>query len=350
MEHHRARGRRLRAVRHFPQRGRTTPSTTSSISISTGSSPPPTPTSPATSRWTDASPIRASSASSPAGTGRSTPIRPRPSTLSQRSRSLWDQVIAPASLTTVRSGKMWGYAAGPEGPAPARAAPAHCAPRDASRTASRRAGRSCSRVAGDLSDAEADIASFNTTLIWSFAALGLGLILGDDHPGALRAGAASACLGSARRASAKAAHAGSKANSRPRSRRSRRAEQPDRALGRSRGPRAHARVESRAFPEDAAHRALPTRPRSRRVRSPRWCQRQVAHHAPAGRPLSGAGAGGRRARRARQPHRGARGRRRPRARAHAHAHRKAASPSTSTWRRRSPFAASARTWRRWPAT
>jgi signal transduction histidine kinase len=96
--------------------------------------------------------------------------------LSQRSRSLWDQMLVPRGLSANSAGLMWGNGTGPE--------------QQHIRVLRRRIvlpatlpnGTRENRgffftVAGDLSESEADIASFNETLAWSLTALGFGLIL-----------------------------------------------------------------------------------------------------------------------------------------------------------------------------
>jgi signal transduction histidine kinase len=92
----------------------------------------------------------------------------------QTSRSLWDQRIMPEHMASAGSSS-WGNARGPE--------------EQNLRVLSRRIvlpvtqadGKKTSRrftfmVAGDLSSTEDQIARFNRTLIWSLAALGLGLV------------------------------------------------------------------------------------------------------------------------------------------------------------------------------
>lgn len=92
----------------------------------------------------------------------------------QTSRSLWDHVIVPQDLRRVGNSN-WGYASGPDNQ--------HL------RVLTRRIvfpaqsdeGNKTARtfrfvVAGDLAETEANIATFNRTLFWALAALGLGLI------------------------------------------------------------------------------------------------------------------------------------------------------------------------------
>jgi signal transduction histidine kinase len=88
-----------------------------------------------------------------------------------RSPSLFDYVLRPAGLTTIGNAQ-WGYTAGPDN--------------QRLRVLMRRivfpgpAGESPRvfdfLVAGDVSETEAAIATFNRTLFWSLAALGFGLI------------------------------------------------------------------------------------------------------------------------------------------------------------------------------
>jgi signal transduction histidine kinase len=89
------------------------------------------------------------------------------------SRSLWDQTLAPRDLES-EGNALWGYATGPE--------------RQQLRVMQRRIelpsvsddGTQSTQafefiVAGDLAETEADVARFNQTLFWAFAAFGLGL-------------------------------------------------------------------------------------------------------------------------------------------------------------------------------
>ena len=91
----------------------------------------------------------------------------------QRSRSLFDHVLTP-TLVPAANNRPWGYAAGPDN--------------QVLRVLSRRivfpnpqddgsAGLGFEfLVAGDVGELEANVADFNRTLFWSFAALGVGLI------------------------------------------------------------------------------------------------------------------------------------------------------------------------------
>ncbi|MEY4880424.1 MAG: hypothetical protein RJB62_1893 [Pseudomonadota bacterium] len=95
-----------------------------------------------------------------------------PAALPQRSRSLWDFTLQPDALT-VQNNMSWGYALGPDN--------------QRVRVLSRRISfpdpgdMDETRdfhfvVAGDINEIEANVATFNRTLFWSFAGLGLGLI------------------------------------------------------------------------------------------------------------------------------------------------------------------------------
>ncbi len=96
----------------------------------------------------------------------------RPGALLQRSRSLWDFTLVPQDLTTANN-MSWGFAEGPDNqrvrvlswqisfPAPDQ----ESSPRIFQFI-----------VAGDLGEIEANVATFNRSLIWSFVALGMGLI------------------------------------------------------------------------------------------------------------------------------------------------------------------------------
>jgi signal transduction histidine kinase len=92
----------------------------------------------------------------------------------QTSRSLWDTTLVPQNVTSAE-GKLWGYAEGPDGQ--------HL------RVLERRIRLPGTfvgsepqpktfrfMVAGDLAEIEDDVTRFDTTLLWSFGALGLGLI------------------------------------------------------------------------------------------------------------------------------------------------------------------------------
>ncbi len=99
---------------------------------------------------------------------------PRAPSMPQTSRSLWDKAIVAHNMTSVQ-GMLWGYAEGPDG--------------QRLRVLERRIqlpGITLNgelqpkifrfMVAGDLAEIEDDVTRFDTTLAWSFGALGLGLI------------------------------------------------------------------------------------------------------------------------------------------------------------------------------
>ena len=98
------------------------------------------------------------------------PVVPQP----QTSRSLWDTTLVPHDVTSAE-GKLWGYADGPDGQhlrvlerrirLPGTFVGSEPQPRTFR-----------FMVAGDLAEIEDDVTRFDTTLLWSFGALGLGLI------------------------------------------------------------------------------------------------------------------------------------------------------------------------------
>jgi signal transduction histidine kinase len=92
----------------------------------------------------------------------------------QTSRSLWDTTLVPHDVTSAE-GKLWGYANGPDGQhlrvlelrirLPGTFVDSEPQPKTFR-----------FMVAGDLAEIEDDVTRFDTTLLWSFGALGLGLI------------------------------------------------------------------------------------------------------------------------------------------------------------------------------
>jgi len=91
-----------------------------------------------------------------------------------RSRSLWDFTLEPAGLVTLENAS-WGYAAGPDNQA------LRVLLRRIAFPAVTGEGEPETRIfrfilAGDTGDIEANVASFNLTLVWSLAGLGLGLL------------------------------------------------------------------------------------------------------------------------------------------------------------------------------
>ena len=96
----------------------------------------------------------------------------RPGALLQRSRSLWDFTLVPQDLSEANN-MSWGFAAGPDNQR------VRVLSRQISFPAPNQEG--VSRifqfvVAGDIGEIEANVATFNRALVWSFAALGMGLI------------------------------------------------------------------------------------------------------------------------------------------------------------------------------
>jgi len=96
-----------------------------------------------------------------------------PNALPQRSRSLWDFTLAPEGLTT-ENNMSWGYADGPDSQRVRVLSWRISFPDPDNMDATRDFHF---LVAGDIGELEANVASFNRTLFWSFAGLGLGLIM-----------------------------------------------------------------------------------------------------------------------------------------------------------------------------
>jgi signal transduction histidine kinase len=92
------------------------------------------------------------------------------------SRSLWDQSITPQNVTRGVNNTTWGYARGPQ------QQQLRVLMRRIALPAVTEDGTEETRpfnflVAADLAETESDIARFNETLFWAFAAFSLGLIL-----------------------------------------------------------------------------------------------------------------------------------------------------------------------------
>ncbi len=220
-----------------------------------------------------ASPIRVSSASIPAGIGRS-----RRSDRRDPPRGCADLALAVRPARSSRrlqqqSGNLTtGHGEGPDGQHLRFVSQRVEFPDFGDARAQRRTHASYFLVAGNVTEVENEIARFNGTLIWSFALLGLGLIVGD-----LPAGAHRPCCRCKRVQRGAGPHS-RRQGAPPRrtiSRRDRaarrRTEQPDRAQRRSGGPRAHPCVEPRAFPEDAVDGAGERSRGRSRGRSPTPC-------------------------------------------------------------------------------
>ncbi|MBI3677118.1 MAG: sensor histidine kinase [Proteobacteria bacterium] len=92
----------------------------------------------------------------------------------QISRSLWDRTVKMTDSLT-RKNLVWGYAIGPDNQS-LRVVSQHIEFPILSTPNSGERRAYTFLVAGDMSQVEADVASFNGTLIWSFLILGLGLI------------------------------------------------------------------------------------------------------------------------------------------------------------------------------
>jgi len=92
----------------------------------------------------------------------------------QTSRSLWDKTLAPKN-TTSQQGMLLGYAAGPDGQH-LRVLERRIRMPATTASGERKSQTFRFMVAGDLAEIEDDVTRFDTTLAWSFGALGLGLI------------------------------------------------------------------------------------------------------------------------------------------------------------------------------
>jgi signal transduction histidine kinase len=97
-----------------------------------------------------------------------------PDSQPQTSRSLWDQTLAPDGLAAGANNSLWGYATGPDGQRLRAVERLIAMPRTAEGREDTQTFRFI--VAGDLTETEADVARFNRTLFWSFAAFSLGLL------------------------------------------------------------------------------------------------------------------------------------------------------------------------------
>lgn len=96
----------------------------------------------------------------------------RPGALPQRSRSLWDFTLVPQDLSE-ENNMSWGFAAGPDNQR------VRVLSRQISFPALNQEDASPIFqfvVAGDIGEIEANVATFNRALVWSLAALGMGLI------------------------------------------------------------------------------------------------------------------------------------------------------------------------------
>ena len=96
----------------------------------------------------------------------------RPGALPQRSRSLWDFTLVSQDLSE-ENNMSWGFAAGPDNQR------VRVLSRQISFPAPNQGGESPTFdfvVAGDIGEIEANVATFNRALVWSLAALGMGLI------------------------------------------------------------------------------------------------------------------------------------------------------------------------------
>jgi signal transduction histidine kinase len=92
----------------------------------------------------------------------------------ETSRSLWDQTVIPESLTPGGNNAMWGYAVGPDRQRLRVLVRRIALPRTAQGIEIPETFRFT--IAGDVTEMESDVAGFNRTLFWWFAAFSLGLI------------------------------------------------------------------------------------------------------------------------------------------------------------------------------
>jgi len=91
----------------------------------------------------------------------------------QTSRSLWDQTLVPENLAPGANNAVWGYATGPDRQNLRALIRRIALPRTAEGI--ERPGTFRFTIAGDQSEMEADVARFNRTLFWWFAAFSVGL-------------------------------------------------------------------------------------------------------------------------------------------------------------------------------
>jgi signal transduction histidine kinase len=92
----------------------------------------------------------------------------------ETSRSLWDQTVIPDSLTPGGNNVLWGYATGPDRQRLRVLVRRIALPRTAQGIEIPETFRFT--IAGDVTEMESDVAGFNRTLFWWFAAFALGLI------------------------------------------------------------------------------------------------------------------------------------------------------------------------------
>ena len=92
----------------------------------------------------------------------------------ETSRSLWDQTIVPQELTARGNNMLWGYADGPDRQRLRVLIRRIALPRTAAGIEDTETFRFL--IAADLTEMEADVANFNQTLFWSFAAFSVGLL------------------------------------------------------------------------------------------------------------------------------------------------------------------------------
>lgn len=97
-----------------------------------------------------------------------------PESQPQTSRSLWDQTLIPEGLAAGANNSLWGYAKGPDGQRLRVVERLIAMPRTAEGREDTQTFRFI--AAGDLSETDADVARFNQTLFWAFAAFSLGLL------------------------------------------------------------------------------------------------------------------------------------------------------------------------------
>ncbi len=92
----------------------------------------------------------------------------------ETSRSLWDQTLVPESLTPGANNLLWGYATGPDRQRLRVLVRRLALPRTAEGIEQPETFRFM--IGGDLSEMESDVARFNQTLFWWFAAFSVGLL------------------------------------------------------------------------------------------------------------------------------------------------------------------------------
>ena len=110
----------------------------------------------------------------PAGAQQAQTKAPSQALTPQTSRSLWDTTLSPHDLAS-QEGALWGYDEGPDNQR-LRVIERRIELPITLNNGKKATGTFRFMVAGDTAEVEKDVANFDTTLAWSFGALGLGLL------------------------------------------------------------------------------------------------------------------------------------------------------------------------------